>query len=314
MSEFSIIKQYFSHLGVKRADVVLGSGDDAAIVSVPEGFDSVTCLDSSVAGKHFFTDAPAQAIGYKSLIVSVSDIAAMGGVPAWATMGLTLPKVNEQWIAGYAQGVQRALLEHGMALIGGDLTQGPLCITSQVEGYIEKGKALRRSTAQVGDAICVSGPLGGAGLALRMLRGELADDYLSDVIEALYYPQAQVALGRRLLRQANACIDISDGLYQDLGHILEASGVGADINLQAIPIHRLAQSMLADASAWQLALTSGDDYQLCFTIPESQRANLEPNSCLRIGTITAASGCRLLKPNGQMWHLSDCSYQHFMGA
>jgi thiamine-monophosphate kinase len=267
MSEFNIIRNYFDWQP-RPQDLSLGIGDDAALVNIPQGMELVISVDTSNAGIHFPLDTPPHAIGYKSLAVNLSDLAAMGAIPKWFTLALSLPKANPAWLSEFARGLRELAEQQQIYLIGGDTTRGALSITIQVMGLVEQGTALLRSQAQVGDLICVSGTLGdaAAGLAVVQQRLTLADDAAAYAIQRLNYPSPRVALGRVLRQYAHACMDISDGLLGDLQHILQASQVGAQLTTGALPLH----SLLADLSLQQqatFAFNGGDDYELLFTLP-----------------------------------------------
>ncbi len=314
MSEFAILQQYFTGLGVERDDVLLGPGDDAAIMRLPPETDLVASIDTSVAGRHFLPDAPAHAIGYKAITVSVSDIVAMGATPAWLTLALTLPDIDSTWLKAFTAGVDCACQRYALSLVGGDLTQGPLTITSQVQGYLPQGRCLSRAGAKVGDSIYVTGKLGLAGLALAHLQGkcELAADELAAALEALYYPSIQPRLALDLLSVATACIDVSDGLAADLNHLLTASGVGAELALASLPIANELARYYPEQACYQRALSSGDDYCLCFTAPAQAMSGLAAQyQLLPIGTISQQPGCRWYLPSRELWQISLAGYQHF---
>lgn len=267
MSEFNLIKHYFTR---PAQDTDLSVGDDAALIRVHAGHQLAISADMLVEGTHFLANCPAFDIGWKSLAVNVSDMAAMGASSKWATLAIALPEENEDWLAEFSRGFFACADTFGISLIGGDTTRGPLNICVQIMGEIPTGSALRRDGAKVNDEIWVSGTLGMAALGLASLQGKLTlnSDEKTECIRALQRPQARVELGLALRNVAHSAIDISDGLLADLGHILKLSKVGATLDWQAIP--KLSTEKMMDVSTLQEAtLGGGDDYELCFTAPES---------------------------------------------
>jgi len=270
-SEFDLINSIVRSQSVRRDDVTLGIGDDCALLNVPTGMELAISLDTLVSGRHFSPDAAPELIGHKVLAVNLSDLAAMGAEPAWVTMGLTLPDPDEVWLAGFMRGFSALASIHGVQLVGGDTTSGPLSISLQAHGFVPVGKAIRRGGATPGDLVYVSHKIGDAGLALAMLQGRVAPTVeLHMLRQSLESPQPRIELGIALRGVATAAIDLSDGLASDLGHICEQSQCGAEIET-----HRLPLSAAFDtASDWRLAVTAGDDYELCFTIDPSQQENI----------------------------------------
>ncbi len=262
-SEFELIARYFTR---GTTHTLLGVGDDGALIAPTPSHELVISTDMLVEGTHFLPGTDPGDLGWKTLAVNVSDIAAMGARPRWATLAAALPAADEAWIAAFAQGVFACADEFGIDLIGGDTTRGPrnFCVT--IFGEVESGRALRRSGAKAGDEIWVSGRPGRAALGLAHLQGRLHLDEpeLSDCIAALQRPQPRVSLGLALQGLASAAIDISDGLLADLGHILEASGVAAHVKIAVVP----APTFQRDA--W---LAGGDDYELVFTAPATKHAD-----------------------------------------
>ncbi len=300
MGEFELIQRYFAKHRTHLA--VIGIGDDAAVLEpLPKGQQQVVCLDTLVTGRHFYDGADAADVGWKSLAVNLSDLAAMGATPRWFQLGLTLPDADASWLAGFAKGLFECAEQYGVALIGGDTTRGPLSITVQAAGSVPAGMALLRSGAAVGDELYVSGTLGGAALAL--LHAE-ADQ------QPLNRPQPRMALGGALLGKATSAIDISDGLLADCSHVLEQSGVGATLRLGNVP---LAPGI--DESQLELALAGGDDYELLVTLPpNSDIATLEKiGQCAltRIGTIEAEVGLRCVSADGAPYNPGKRGWQHF---
>ena len=315
-TEFSLIEKYFAHHAEGHDDVILGVGDDAAILQVPVGHELLVTTDTMVAGVHFPDSATAEDIGHKLLAVNLSDLAAMGAKPRWASLALTLPKVDEEWLDGFCRGLFNLARKHNVALIGGDTTRGPLTLSITLHGLVEEGQALRRDGAMPGDAIYVSGCLGDAGLALQQVLGNLDVTNIAEILPRLHRPTPRVELGQALHDTANAVIDISDGLLADLGHILKASNVGARIELQVLPLSSSVQSITAHGD-WNLPLAAGDDYELCFTIPpERENMLLEKFTALDvkltcIGQIEKESGLRCFDANGECFSPHGIGYEHF---
>ncbi len=268
-SEFDVIKKYFSFPD-SRDDVLLAGGDDCAIVSVPENKQLVITTDTLVSGVHFPEATSAENIAYKALMVNISDLAAMGAAPAWVTLAITLPEINPQWLSAFSKQFSSLLTKFNVSLIGGDTTKGPLSITVQAMGFIGKNKALKRSAAEVGDKIFVTGNLGDAAIGLAAVLGNIDDKALLPCVVKLNRPEARVKFAEALVDLCSCAIDISDGLVADLGHIIEASQCGACINLATLPFSESAKYYFKkyhqDVIDWSKLLTEGDDYELCFTI------------------------------------------------
>lgn len=320
LTEFEIIDKYFRHLTGKNVQVAVDIGDDAAVIDIPPDRQLVTSVDTLVSGVHFFADAGPYDIGYKSLAVNISDLAAMGGEPRWVTLALTLPEEIPAWIEKFAEGFSGLAGEHGVSLIGGDLTHGPLSITVQIMGLVEKGKALTRSGAAAGDGIYVSGCIGAAGMALHYFSKEEPRRTIKpsqSCIDRLLRPEPRVGLGRALIGLASAAIDISDGLAADLGHILEASGRGAEVSLDSMPLCDDLMRIESRDRRLQLALCSGDDYELCFTAPVKHHGRIEQIGndlqipLNRIGRITDVRSLKWLNQDGSEYKLSSTGYRHF---
>jgi thiamine-monophosphate kinase len=267
--EFNLIKKYFTR---PTRHTKLGVGDDAALVSVSNGMELAISADMLVAGTHFFADCNAQQLGWKSLAVNISDMAAMGANAKWATLAIALPEVNEAWLAEFSRGFFACADAFNVDLIGGDTTRGPLTICVQIMGEVPIGQAIKRSGAQLGDDIWVSGKLGSAALGLAHLQGKitLKNDALQASIDALHSPAPRAALGLALRGIATSCIDISDGLLADLGHILKASNLGAKLDLEKIPCIDLLKNSLENPQFQAFILAGGDDYELCFTAPKTK--------------------------------------------
>ncbi|MBR9907749.1 MAG: thiamine-phosphate kinase [Gammaproteobacteria bacterium] len=319
--EFDLIETYFTHRLPQRDDVTVGIGDDGAVASVPEKSDLVVVTDTMVQGIHFDQDTPARAIGHKIIAVNLSDLAAMGAEPAWISLALTLPEINDEWLTGFAHGLREICEYYNCQLIGGDTTQGPLSITVTAHGFVPKGKAIRRGGAKPGDWLYVSGTLGDAGLALaaRQHRQKLNPDYERRLTERLYFPSARVALGQSLRGIASSAIDVSDGLLADVGHILKASHVGARISVDELPLSLAVTESLSAEQAITYALTSGDDYELLFTVPEAQRGLFDtvtahsPSKPVCIGRITNEPELVQLRFGDEAWELPEglAGFEHF---
>ncbi len=320
LSEFELIRQFFAHQGPVRADVSLGIGDDCALLKVPAGKELAVTIDTLVEGVHFHAGTDPEALGYKALAVNLSDLAAMGAEPAWATLALTLPVPDESWLTGFSRGFAALATKYQVQLVGGDTTRGPRTISVQLHGFVEPGRALRRDGARPGDLIYVTGTLGDAGLALlahSRSGGVIADQYLSFLKERLERPQPRIAEGLALGGLASAAIDISDGLISDLGHICEASEVGAHLSLERLPCSPAVQAYLAQSKDWGLALAAGDDYELCVTVPPERQAEVERLAAgfacglTRIGVIEVQAGVRCIGPGGRELASLPHGWDHF---
>lgn len=297
MGEFELIRQYFQPLaGNARQDqLVLGLGDDCAIQRVPSGRDLVFSVDTLVEGVHFPLNYSPYNLGWRALAVATSDLAAMGAQPVCFTLALTLPAPDPDWLSGFAKGLAKASAAFGITLAGGDTTRGPLTITLQVHGTVAEGQALRRSGAQPGDLVCVTGALGDAGAALDYLDEPEPTPTQQAVLSRYHYPQPRLALGQQLAGKASAAIDISDGLLADLQHILDASGVGAELEAGKIPLSA-ALVQLQGERALELAMSAGDDYELCLTIAPEELAGLDvqiQSQLTVIGQIQRQPGLRV---------------------
>jgi thiamine-monophosphate kinase len=315
-SEFELIARYFTP---PTTHTVLAGGDDAALVRVAPGMELVVSTDMLVGGRHFFDDADPYGVGHKSLAVNLSDLAAMGATPRWATLSIALPGADEAWIASFADGFLRLARAFDVDLIGGDTTRGPLNICVQIMGEVPAGAALRRDGAQAGDEVWVSGTLGEAALAVAHRRGEfeLPAQALTHAFERLDLPQPRVALGLGMRGVAHAAIDISDGLVADLGHICERSGVAAVVEWEAVPKPAVAARCGEDPLVRQCVLAGGDDYELCFTAPASRtRQVLDASGAAgvnvtRVGRIVPGAGVTVVDAAGRPVHLEHGGYDHF---
>ncbi len=329
MNEFALIEAYFRALA-ERVDGMpcdLGIGDDCALVTVPRGKQLAVTTDTLIEGVHFPRDTRPADIGYKSLAVSLSDLAAMGAQPAWFTLSVSLPTFSAQWLEGFCQGLEDLMRLQPIRLIGGDTTRGPLSITIQAMGVVDAGCALRRSTANPGDDIYVSGKIGEAGLGLwvAMNRPPVESAFLEAALCRLNRPQPRNALGEALVTLASACIDVSDGLLADLNHVLVQSNVGAEIDLAQLPladalgVDTVVAGLALDDSSEQgvcrFAASAGDDYELCFTAAPSLRNKIEQVSqqtgvpVTRFGRVTQTPGIFDRAHGGEM--LAPSGYHHF---
>ncbi len=314
MAEFELIAKYFT----RPAQADLGVGDDAALIRVRPGYQLAISADMSVAGTHFFADIDPFVIGWKSMAVNVSDMAAMGAEPRWATLSIALPQIDDAWLQRFSAGLFACADAFGVSLIGGDTTRGPLNIAINILGEVPLGQALQRNGARAGDDVWVSGVLGQAALWLQHRLGKL-DLHAQDVAvlaTAMHAPQPRVALGQALRGIATAVLDISDGLLADLTHILEASAVGAALDWPAMPKPLLQQSAVSDAMLQQAVLAGGDDYELCFTAAPQHRDALSALAAQlalplhRIGHITEAPGLQVFDGEAAVV-LSQKGYAHF---
>ncbi len=277
MKEFELIKHFFTKQAVKRKDVVLGIGDDCAVLSPIENQNIVVTTDTLVAGVHFPFDTSPRAIGHKAVAVNLSDIAAMGAKPSWLSLAITLPDIDEAWITEFCEGVFELCEFYNVELIGGDTTQGPLSITITAQGLTPEGSYLSRSGAKSGDWLYVTGELGDAALALQQITGkvDIEAQFIDIIKNKLDYPKPRVLAGQTLREYASSAIDLSDGLIADLGHICQASNVGANIVLDALPLSTIMRDSLLTDDAITLALSGGDDYELLFTVNEDNKVGME---------------------------------------
>jgi len=321
MSEFALIDLIRSHCKVKRDDVTTGIGDDAAVLQVPFEHELVVSIDTLVAGVHFPLDTKIEDIGWKALAVNLSDLAAMGATPAWASLALTLPSADTDWVARFITGFSELATSHKVALIGGDTTQGPFSTTIAIHGFVPIGQAILRSTAKPGDLIYVTGTLGDAAAGLTLIKKDksLINCLLSNpLVQKLHRPVPRIAAGKILRGLATAAIDISDGLLADLGHICTQSKVGADIQINRLPSSDPLRRLFDFDSRINLQLSGGDDYELCFTVNkdkvETVEKLLKEQECpiTRIGHITDGHGIKLLDEKGNEIKSFRKGWEHFM--
>ena len=309
LSEFNVIERFFARpTSIKKASTVLGIGDDCALLSIPEGYELALTTDTMVEGVHFFAETNPEHLGHKLLAVNLSDLASIGAQPMSVLLALTLPRVNEEWLEAFAKGFFSLADEFSVDLIGGDTTSGSLTLTVQALGLVARGKSLLRSNARVGDFIYVSGSLGNAGLGLLFLQGKTALQS-SVAMTQFNTPHPRVDLGLKISIFAHACIDISDGLVGDLGHILKQSQVGACIDWLALPLSDDVRAYIQQTGDWLMPLTAGDDYELCFTVPPELVA-LVPQYCHKIGVIEERKGLRINR-FGLISDLVGKAYEHF---
>lgn len=316
MTEFELIARYFSP---PTTHTLLAGGDDAALLRVSPGTELVVSTDMLVGGRHFLADADPYGVGWKSLAVNLSDLAAMGALPRWATLSVALPAADEGWIDAFARGFTDLARSHDVDLIGGDTTRGPLNICVQILGEVPAGRALLRSGARAGDEVWVSGTMGDAALALASLRGEftLTDADFDAARARLARPTARVALGTALRGVASSAIDVSDGLAADAGHIAERSAVQIVIDWRAVPLSPVAEHHRDHAVVRRCALAGGDDYELCFTAPPArhdQVAALAEEAGVGlacVGRVQSGEGVVVLDTSGRPLVLTERGFDHF---
>lgn len=318
--EFSLIARYFDRSRSSRHDVDTGIGDDCALLTLPEKQLLAISTDTLVSGIHFLADISPRDLAYKSLAVNLSDLAAMGADPAWLTLALTLPEVDEAWLAAFSDSLFEQLDYYGVQLIGGDTTRGPLSLTLGIHGMVPEGRALKRSGAKIGDWIYVTGTPGdsAAGLAILQNRLQVDDPQQAEYLIARHLrPTPRILQGQALRDLANSAIDLSDGLISDLGHILKASDCGAHIDLDTFPLSEALLAQVSPEQALIWGLSGGEDYELCFTAPEINRGALEvamgnlgvPYRC--IGQVAPASEGLQFRRNGDPVSLNLKGYDHF---
>lgn len=323
-SEFALIHRHFDW---PSPGTDLGVGDDAALVSVAPGMQLAVSTDLLVEGTHFLPGTDPGRLGHKSLAVNLSDMAAMGARPRWATLALSLPAADERWLGEFAHGLRAMAQEHATDLIGGDTTRGPLAIGVTIFGEVPAGQALRRDGACVGDDIWVSGSLGDAAVGLRQLAGRqpgvsglrmpLDETAFAACRARLETPLPRVVLGLALRGLAHAAVDVSDGFAADLGHILERSGVGARVVFERLPVSATLASRIDDPVVRDAIVAGGDDYELCFTAPASARAAIEAAGLgagavvSRVGEVIAGDALELVDSAGASLPLSRRGFDHF---
>lgn len=317
LSEFELIKRFFAPLSPQQPDVRVGIGDDAAVLKMPSRHELVVSTDTLVEGVHFPQDAEPQKIAYKALASNLSDLAAMGATPRWFTLALTLPKAQENWLKRFSEGLKACAKSFQIGLVGGDTTKGPLLSTSiTVIGIVPVGDAITRSGAESGDLVVVTGTLGDAGYALKLLNtfSAATPNYFLD---RYWRPSPRIGVGMALRKIATSMIDISDGFSADLNHILEASHVGATVNVEQLPLSDELVKSLPQQEAIELALSAGDDYELCFTVPPTHLAALETIfsklNCryTQVGKIEVTPGLKARHFDGNIHPLVTKGFKHF---
>lgn len=319
--EFRLIDRIRERTAQGREDVRLGIGDDAALLAVPAGQELAVAIDTLVEGVHFPVGTAPADIGWKALAVNLSDLAAMGAVPAWALLALTLPRPDAAFIDGLADGFAQLARQHRLALVGGDTTRGPLTLSVAVHGFVPPGQALTRAGAHTGDAVLVTGTLGDAAAGLHCLQAPTQTDIrtsMRDVlIDRLNRPVPRLAAGLALRGRASACLDVSDGLLADLGHLCAASGLGAEIDAALLPRSSALLGLFDETAARDFALAGGDDYELCFTVPAARVAEVQADlarlgcGATRIGRIVAGEGVRVRDADGRWLEPGRAGWDHF---
>ena len=316
-AEFALIERIRARVR-DRGDVTLGIGDDAALLRVPPGHELVVTSDTLVAGVHFPLDTAVADVGWKALAVNLSDLAAMGAAPAWCTLALTLPTANADWIDQFLDGFLELAAQHHVQLVGGDTTRGPLAVNITAHGLVPGGAALRRDGARAGDDVWVTGTLGDAAGALaQALAG---GPYSAKLRYRLDRPTPRIDAGLALRGLAHAAIDVSDGLLQDLGHVLAASGLGARLDLGRLPTSRTLADHFDERRRWELQLSGGDDYELCFTAPPAQALAIEQAlagfevGATVVGHLVAGQGVVITTPDGEAYAPPATGYEHFRGT
>ncbi len=307
MDEFELIRRYFVR-DANAPDVICGIGDDGAVVQASAGTELVIVVDTLIDGVHFPVGTDASDIGYRAVAVNLSDIAAMGARPRWMTLALTIASSKAAWIESFADGLHAAAAEHDVQLVGGDMTRGDRCVvTVQINGEVDSGCAIRRAGASSGDTIFVTGYVGDAAAGLERLSQGHRDDYLAS---RFLRPAARVDYGQALVGVASAAIDLSDGLYADLQKMLTASGVGAEIDLNCLPISAALQAKFDPSEQRRFALSGGDDYELCFTVPHDKPPDAGDVGVTAIGKVTDSQQFVCLD-DGVVVPFDDSGYRHF---
>ncbi len=318
--EFDLIYRYFARGGANGpgAGVILGIGDDAAVLRVPEGADLVAAVDTIVESRHFPERSDPRSIGYRALAVNLSDLAAMGAKPAWATLALTMPRADAEWLGGFSRGLLDLADRHGVALVGGDTTRGPLTISVQLLGFIPRGEALRRGGAKQEDLLAVTGTLGdaGAGLALVQGRTTATTERAAELVRRFEYPTPRVEFGLAARGIASAAMDISDGLTGDLPKLAAASGLAAHVDVGRLPLSPALRASATVEQARDWALAAGDDYELLVAVPRQRFQELAAAAARTgtpltvIGELRAGSGVTW-SSSGRIFTPSAAGFDHF---
>jgi thiamine-monophosphate kinase len=307
VDEFELIQRYFVRDGEARG-VTTGIGDDGAVLQPEPGRELITVIDTLVETVHFPADISPADLGYRCVAVNLSDIAAMGGRPLWMTLALTIPASDDEWLSGFASGLHEAAAEHDVSLVGGDTTRGDAIVISvQISGDVAEGAAVHRSGACSGDTIYVTGTLGDAGAGLALLSAGNSDEFL---LQRFLRPTARVSAGLALPGLASSAIDISDGLLGDLQKLLDASDVGGEIQLDALPTSDAFRAAFDKKSQRRFALTAGDDYELCFTSSREVPSELGGVPVTAIGTITDGHSL-ICRDHDEIVEITDSGYRHF---
>jgi thiamine-monophosphate kinase len=331
LSEFALIDRFFRDCGAKRADVALGIGDDAALLECPRGMQLVAAIDTMVEGNHFLSHFSAESVGHRALAVNLSDLAAMGAHPAWALLALTLPHADEAWLEGFARGFCALATKHNVALVGGNTTNGPFCISVQILGHAPIPPKMLRTGGRPGDIVFVTGTPGDSAGGLALELGKLGvspvavtpsttlgriSDAAAHLRQRFHFPTPRVELGLRLRDYASACIDVSDGLLGDAGKLAQASGCGVTLVWEQLAVSSQLIAVAGDTRAREMALGGGEDYELCFTVPASSVAamarELPPErwEYTAIGVLGEAPGAVVTR-EGSVMDFSHSGWDHF---
>ena len=322
LGEFALIDRFFRECGARRADVALGVGDDAALLDCPPDMQLVAAIDTMVLGNHFLAHFPAESVGHRALAVNLSDLAAMGATPAWALLALTLKDPDEAWLSGFARGFGELAKRYGVALVGGNTTSGPPCISVQILGHAPRPPKMLRTGGRPGDIVFVSGNPGDSGGGLALELGKIAPPAASQEAAASYlrqrfhFPTPRVELGIKLRDYATACIDVSDGLFGDAGKLAHASGCGVTLVWEQLPVSSQLVAVAGDIHARELALTGGEDYELCFAVAatdvERMKRELPPDAWgySAIGVLGEAPGPVIIR-SGTVMDFSHSGWDHF---
>lgn len=318
MDEFQLIYDLIAPTAYRRRDVELGIGDDGAVLNLAAGESLVVVADTLVVDRHFPATLPAADIGYRAAAVNLSDIAAMGAEPRWATLALTMPAMDEVWVREFLGGLRAGLCDFNVALVGGDTTRGPLTVTLQLMGAVPIGRALTRRAARPGDLVYASGTLGDAAAGLRLIQGHCeSTDASRYLMDRFVRPTPRVRLGQALRDLATSCIDVSDGLLADLGHIATQSACRIVLPADTVPQSAALCASCSADEALRLALTGGDDYELAFTLPEgmeeaaTRAAHVAACQITRIGRIESGAGVVVLDATGRELDFAALGYRHF---
>lgn len=319
-SEFQLIQQFFQREQAERPaeGVLLGIGDDCALLQIPAGKQLAVSVDTLVADIHFPKDADPELIAERALRTNLSDLAAMGADPLWFTLALTLPEANEEWLRSFSRGLFRCARAYGIALVGGDTTSGPLSITIQVMGATQPQHTLRRDGANIGDFVLVTNFVGDGAAALALIQNtqQFTDEHADYLQQRFYRPTPRLAESALIRELASSALDISDGLVADLQHICDASDLGAVIDVENLPLSPALKSLNNDSQAYQWALSGGDDYELCFTVPPEEMADIAmliaqgKLQATVIGEMIAGSKV-ICEYEGEPFKLAKTGYQHF---